>query len=61
LLPASWWFLAWHFLWPWTWRQHIPLKRQLIFNGLRSVISQKTEFFITTAVEPQTLQNLCFL
>jgi hypothetical protein len=46
-----------HFLLPswltvqsWRWREYIPLKRQLTFNGPHSVISQKTELFITTAV-----------
>jgi hypothetical protein len=30
---------------PWRWRQHVPLKRWLTFNGLHSIISQKTELF----------------
>jgi hypothetical protein len=34
----------------WRWRRHVPPKRRLTFNGLHSVISQKVELFITTAV-----------
>jgi hypothetical protein len=41
LLPVSWWFLAWLILWPWRWRRHFPPKRQLTFNGLHGIISQK--------------------
>jgi hypothetical protein len=32
------------------WRQYVPPKRLLTFNGLHCVISQKTELFITTGV-----------
>jgi hypothetical protein len=32
------------------WRQHVSPKRQLTFNGLHGIISQKIELFITTAV-----------
>jgi hypothetical protein len=35
---------------PWRWRRHVPPKRQLTFNGLRGVTSQKIDFFITTDV-----------
>jgi hypothetical protein len=31
---------------PWRWKQHIPPKCRLIFNGLHGVISQKIELFI---------------
>jgi hypothetical protein len=34
---------------PWRWRRYVPLKRQLTFNGLQGVISQKMVLFI----EPQ--------
>jgi hypothetical protein len=43
-------FLGWVTLKPWRWRRHIPPKRRLTSNGLHSVISQKTELFIITAV-----------
>jgi hypothetical protein len=39
------WFLAWLILRPWRWRRHVPPKRLLAFNGIHSVISQKTELF----------------
>jgi hypothetical protein len=35
-------FLLWLILRPWRWRQHVPMKRLLIVNGLHGVISQKT-------------------
>jgi hypothetical protein len=57
LLPASCWFLAWLTFQPWRWRQHVPLKCWLTFNELHSIISQKTELFITLLWEPQILQN----
>jgi hypothetical protein len=38
-LPASRWFLVWLILRLWRWRQHVPLKRRLTFNGLRGDIS----------------------
>jgi hypothetical protein len=44
LLPASGWFLAWLILQPRRWNLLIPLKHQLIFNGLHGVIFQKIEF-----------------
>jgi hypothetical protein len=50
LLPASCWFLDWLILQPWGWRGRVPLNRQLSFNRLHRVISQKTEVFITTTV-----------
>jgi hypothetical protein len=43
-------FLAWFILKAWRWRRHVPSKRRLTSNGLHGVISQKVEFFITTAV-----------
>jgi hypothetical protein len=48
-LPESPWFLTWIFLQPWT-RRHVPLKCQLTFNGLHSVISQEHRLFISTGV-----------
>jgi hypothetical protein len=42
--------LAWFIFRPWRGRRHVPPKRRLTFNGLHGYISQKTEFFITTAV-----------
>jgi hypothetical protein len=38
------------FFLPWRWKRHIPPKRQLTFNGLDAVVSQKIEIFITTDV-----------
>jgi hypothetical protein len=46
LLTASRWFLAWLILRPWRWRRHVPQKRQMTFNGLHGVISQKIELFV---------------
>jgi hypothetical protein len=50
LLPASCCFFAWLILRLWRWRQHVLPKRQLIFNGILGIISQKIKVFITTAV-----------
>jgi hypothetical protein len=50
LVPASRWFDVWLILRPWKRRRQVPPRSRLIFNGLHGVISQKTEFFITTAV-----------
>jgi hypothetical protein len=50
LLPASRWFLACLIIRPWRWRRNIPSKRQLTFNRLPGVISQKVEIFINTDV-----------
>jgi hypothetical protein len=44
------WFLARHFFQIWRWRQYVPPKLRLTFNGLHGVISQKIVLFITTAV-----------
>jgi hypothetical protein len=44
------WFLAWLILRPWGWTRRVSPKRRLTFNGLRGVIPQTTEFFISTAV-----------
>jgi hypothetical protein len=38
--------LPWLILRPCRWRQHIPLKRPLICNGLNGVISQKIELLV---------------
>jgi hypothetical protein len=46
LLPASHWFLAWLALRPWRWRWHVLLKCRLTFDGLHSIILQKTELLI---------------
>jgi hypothetical protein len=60
LLPASRWFLASLILRPWRWRRHLPPKRLLTCNEIRSVISQKIKFFITTAVRTSNLtQPVC--
>jgi hypothetical protein len=48
--PASPWFLARLILWPYIQRRYVPPKRRFAFNGLRGVISQWIELFITTAV-----------
>jgi hypothetical protein len=37
------------------WRRHVPPKHRLIFNGLHSVMPQKPEFFVTTAVRNSNL------
>jgi hypothetical protein len=39
-------FLAWLILRLWRWRQHVPPKYWLTFNGLHGVISHKTELFL---------------
>jgi hypothetical protein len=31
------WCLAWHILWPWRWRRHVPPKRRLTLNGLHDI------------------------
>jgi hypothetical protein len=49
LLAACFMLVSWLILLLWRWR-HVPPKRQLAFNALHGVISQKKELFITTAV-----------
>jgi hypothetical protein len=44
------WYLVWLILRPSRWRWHVPPKHQFTFNGLYSIISQKIELFITTAM-----------
>jgi hypothetical protein len=39
------------------WRWHVPPKRRLTFNGVRGVMSQKIEVFITTAVKTSNLTS----
>jgi hypothetical protein len=39
-------FLIWLILQTWRWREHVPPKRWLTFNGLHGVTYQKTELFI---------------
>jgi hypothetical protein len=56
-LIMSCWFFASLTLQP-SWRRwHNPPKCQLTFNGLRAVISQKTELFISTAVRTSNLDR----
>jgi hypothetical protein len=43
----SYWIPASHIHRPWIWRRHVPLKHRLTFNGLLSVISQKTELIFS--------------
>jgi hypothetical protein len=55
------WFLAWLIFWPWRWKQHVPSKRWLIFNGLHDVMSQKVELFVTTMrTSNPTFDYCCF-
>jgi hypothetical protein len=49
-LLLSHWFLACLFLQPRRWRRHAYLKCLLTSNGLHSIVSQKIELFMTTAV-----------
>jgi hypothetical protein len=56
LLPASRSFLAWLILPPWTWRRRVPAKRQLTFNGLHGVTTQKTYYLLNHRCE-----NTCSL
>jgi hypothetical protein len=44
------WFLARLTLQPWKWRRHVPLTHRFTITTLHSVISQKTELFMLTAV-----------
>jgi hypothetical protein len=41
---------TWLILRPWRWRRHVLPKYLFTFNALHGVITQKREFFITTAV-----------
>jgi hypothetical protein len=50
LLLASRRFLSWLVFQPWRWKRNVPPKSRLSFNELRGVISQKTEFYIPTAM-----------
>jgi hypothetical protein len=50
LLPASWWFLAWLIILPWSRKWHVPPRRRLAFNGLHGVVPQ----------EDRTLQKKLF-
>jgi hypothetical protein len=43
LPPPSCWFLPSFILRLWRWRRHVPPKRRLTFNGLRSIISPEME------------------
>jgi hypothetical protein len=42
--------LAWPLLWPWIWKWRVPPEQQLDFNGIHSIVSQKIDLFITTAM-----------
>jgi hypothetical protein len=48
LVPRSWIFL------PWSWRRYVPPKRRLT-QDLHGATSQKTAFFIVTAVKTSNL------
>jgi hypothetical protein len=48
---ASYWFPACRIFQFWRWIRYVTLKRRLTFSGLRGVISQKTELFITAGGE----------
>jgi hypothetical protein len=45
---------------PWRWRRHVPPKSQLIFNGLRGVISQKIEFIVAAVRTSNPVQHIVF-
>jgi hypothetical protein len=47
--------VTWYFLWPWRTRWHVPLTRQLTFNALHGVISQKTQLFRNPCQESNPL------
>jgi hypothetical protein len=57
---CSCWFLAQLILWPWRWRWYVPPNRQLVFNILQGVITQKIVLFITALVRTfLTSPSLC--
>jgi hypothetical protein len=60
LLPRSRWYFGRLILRPWRWRWYVPPKRRLTFNGLHSVVSQKTVLFIITAVRTSNPAYLKF-
>jgi hypothetical protein len=47
-------FVVHQFLSPWWWRRYVPLKRQFLQEP-QGITSQKTPFFIVTAVETSNL------
>jgi hypothetical protein len=49
LISVSCWLLVWLILWPWRWRQQVPLKHPLMFDGLHRIIS-KIKLFNTKQV-----------
>jgi hypothetical protein len=51
------WYLAW-LIRPWRWRQHVPPKRWLTFNGLHSIISHKTLLLMTTTVNLKSYKGI---
>jgi hypothetical protein len=53
-------FLAHQFLLPWWWRRYVPPKHRFLQES-HGVTSQKTAFFIVTAVKTSNLTSLNFL
>jgi hypothetical protein len=53
-------FIDNQFLSPWWWRCYIPPKRRFLQEP-HGITSQKTAFFIVTAVKTSNLMELCFL
>jgi hypothetical protein len=51
---------AWRIIRLWKWRQHVPPKHRLTFNGIHGITSQTTEPFITTAVRTSNPRILIF-
>jgi hypothetical protein len=58
--PICWrWFPARGFFFlPWRWSRYVPPKR-LLTQDLHSATSQKTIFFIVTAVKTSNLTHMC--
>jgi hypothetical protein len=62
LLHASRWFIGWRTLRSVIRRWRVPAKHLLIFTGLRGVISQKIELFVSTGVGiPDRALEISFL
>jgi hypothetical protein len=51
------WYLA-RLIQPWRWRWYVPLKRQLTFNRLHSVISQKIVLFKVNGIVLVTMSRM---
>jgi hypothetical protein len=60
-LSASYWFLAWHTLQPWRWRQRVLPKCWLTLNRLHGIISQKIELFCYYSYYSRELMNVRLL